>query len=193
LQSVHSPHSHKQMHIQTCKACHQATLQRIVWIHALHRTCHHHSLFLPTFPIPDMSVSELERAATAPFRWIALSSSKNRNPDALLPSRTTRIIRNPIPSTVNDSQGLEHLDFRYRQLINMYLVPGGRYLVASSCDCLGVWDLGYVSDANTSSDGESTRVWVTRVHKIDTFIVQPTPDGLGIRILTSSYVNNPRL
>ena len=65
--------------------------------------------------------------------------------------------------------------------------------MANSCDCLGVWDLGYVSDANMASDGESTRVWVTRVNKIDTFIVQPTPDGLGIRILTCSYVNNPRL
>lgn len=152
-----------------------------------------------------MSVSELERAATAPSRWIALSSSKDRNTDEILPSRqsrTTPIIGKLIPLTENDSQDLEGLKWKIQDVKNVYLVPGGRYLVAAGryvmasgygyeYNCLvGVWDLGYVSDGDMSSDGKSTRVWTTRVDKIDRFIVHPTPDGLGIRILTCSYVNN---
>jgi hypothetical protein len=167
--------------------------------------CYHHSVFRPTFPIPDMSVSELERAATAPSRWIALSSSKDRNTDEILPSRrsrATRIINKPTPLTEINSQDLEDLKWKIQDLKNVYLVPGGRYLVAAgryvmaagygySYKCLvGVWDLGYVSEGDMSSDGKSTRVWTTRVDKIDRFIVNPTPDGLGIRILTCSYVNN---
>ena len=52
--------------------------------------CYHHSVFRPTFPIPDMSVSELEHAATASSRWIALSFSKDRNADGVLPIRQSR-------------------------------------------------------------------------------------------------------
>jgi len=171
---------------QTCKACHAATSQRIVWIGALNRTCRHNSLFLPSFPIPDMSLLELERAATAPSRWIMLSSSKNRNPNKLLPSRTTRITNNSIPFTLDDLA-----------LQNLYLVPGGRYLLASSSLSfsseyydLGVWDLGYVFDGAMSSDEKTTKVWVTSINGLGDFTVCPTPDGLGIRILTYSDHNS---
>ena len=40
--------------------------------------CHKNMLFLPSFSIPDMSVGQLERAATTPFRWIALSSKDTK-------------------------------------------------------------------------------------------------------------------
>jgi hypothetical protein len=67
------------------------------------------------------------------------------------------------------------------------LCQGGATLVAASDDCLGVWDLGHVSEGAISSDEKLTRVWTTRIAR---FTVSPTPDGLGIRILTSAYVNN---
>ena len=38
----------------------------------LYRVCIDNTLFLPSFPIPDMSDLELERAAMAPHRWIKL-------------------------------------------------------------------------------------------------------------------------
>ena len=120
-----------------------------------------------------MSIVELERAATAPRRWIALSSSKKRNKDGVLPSRIT--------------QPLENLHCS-RQL---YLVPGGRYLVACDWSYIGVWDLGFVSDKDPLL--QTTKVWVTAADHIVGFLVNPTPDGLGIRILTYSYVHNPHL
>ena len=133
-----------------------------------------------------MSVSELERAATAPSRWIMLSS---RSVNQVLPSCTTQI-NNSILSTVDDPQVAEDSEIELEALEKLYLVPGGRYLVASSSTCLGVWDLGYVSDGAMTSDEKSTCVWATRVNDILEFTVCPTLDGLGIRILTSSYVNN---
>jgi len=54
--------------------------------------------------------------------------------------------------------------------------------------CLGVWDLGYVSDGDMVSDGKPTKMCATAIDDCDGFLVHPTPDNLGIRILTYSYV-----
>jgi hypothetical protein len=129
-----------------------------------------------------MSVAELERAATAPFRWIVRSSSKDRNAHGILPSRRIQILKNSVISMMN--RYVEMLD-----PIDVYLVPGGRYLVVGGPDCLGIWDLG----GDISSDGKPTMIWATTVNQIRNYIVQPTPDGLGIRILACLYVNNLRL
>jgi len=65
-----------------------------------------------------MSDAELERAATAPSRWIALSSS--RNDDKVLSPRVTQVI-------VNDLQPFEDMGYWGPiYLIKLYLVPGGR-------------------------------------------------------------------
>lgn len=139
-------------------------------------------------PITDMSDAELEHAATAPFRWIALSASEHRHNSAgLLLSRTKRTIENPIESIKNVLQIPK--DWWATNFTGLYLVPGGRYLVTSCWDCcLAVWDLGYVSDGDMSTDGKPPKMWVTKANYIENFVVHPTPDGLGIRILTHSYV-----
>lgn len=136
-----------------------------------------------------MSLTELERAATAPRRWIALSSSNHKNHDKFLPSRTTKLIKNPISSM--NLRGV----LGPSQLGDLYLVPGGRYLVTIGLDCcsLGIWDLDYHPDhdMNMAWDGEPLKMWATTVNYVEKYRVHPTPDGLGIRILTCSlrYVN----
>ncbi|KAF8800147.1 hypothetical protein BYT27DRAFT_7200661 [Phlegmacium glaucopus] len=168
---------------QTCKVAYEATSQRSVWIHTLNRVCHENLLFLPTFPIAAMSVSQLEHAATAPLRWIALSSSKDRNNDEVLHPRGTRVIENSLTSMM---KALQFHDLQTgRHFSSLYLVPGGRYLVTSGPNCLGVWDLRYVSDGDMSDDGKPT-MWATEINNLLSFRVHPTPDGLGIRILTYS-------
>ena len=121
--------------LKTCKHFQLATKERIVWIHALHRVCLDNSLFIPTFPINDMSNSELEQAALAPHRWISLCSTfakQHRNDsDAVLQPSTKRIIRTPHSSDTG-----------------IFLVPGGRYLVSRSRGDICVWDLGYTSNAD---------------------------------------------
>ena len=66
-------------HIKTCKALELATRKRIVWVAALHRVCLDNTLFLPSFPIPDMSDLELERAAMAPRRSIGTLQKQHSN------------------------------------------------------------------------------------------------------------------
>ena len=95
---------------------------------ALHRVCLDNTLFLPSFPVPDMSVLELERAAMAPRRWIELCSAfqKQHSDDSgeMLHQQTTRAIKDVVGT--------------------LFIVPGGRYLVTAGYSLL-VWDLGYVS------------------------------------------------
>ena len=150
-------------HIKTCKTLELATRKRIVWMSVLHRVCIDNTLFLPSFPIPDMSDLELERAAIAPHRWIELCSGfqKQQSNDSseMLSPRTTRIIKDVINS--------------------LYIVPGGRYLVIVG-DGLFVWDLGYVSTVDCKL--------VASVGLGDDFefcMVQATPDGKGLVILSS--------
>lgn len=115
-----------------------------------------------------MSVAELERAATTPRRWIALSSSKKKAKDGFLICKT---------------RPLKGLHFH-----SLHLIPGGRYLVAYGLDYLTVWDMGYVS--NSDAFWQPTKIWGTAVKGVQDFLVHPTPDGMGIRILTYSYVYN---
>jgi hypothetical protein len=129
-----------------------------------------------------MTDHELERAATAPFRWTVLSCSKDRGEDGNLPVRMARSIDNLI-GTLNAPPRHEFLE--PEDFTNLYLVPGGRYLVIDGKDCLSVWDLGYVSDDDAEfANGEPNRMWTTEVNDIEDFLVHPTPDGQGIRIFT---------
>ena len=135
-----------------------------MWVAALRQVCLDNVLFLPSFPIPDMSDLELERAAMAPHRWLELCSEfqKRHSNDSseMLHPRTSRII--------------EHGDCSL-----FVIVPGGRYLVTAGVG-LYVWDLGYVSNVECKL--------VASVGLGDEFKfleLQATPDGKGMVILTS--------
>ena len=149
-------------HIKTCKALELATRQRIVWVAALHRVCLDNSLFLPSFPIPDMSDLELERAAMAPHRWTELCGSgvfQGRRVSKKMYPRT-RIIKDAVKS--------------------LFIVPGGRFMVTAG-NGVSVWDLGYVSTVECKL--------VASVGLGDHFefcVVQATLDGKGLVILTSN-------
>ncbi|KAF8804225.1 hypothetical protein BYT27DRAFT_7107859 [Phlegmacium glaucopus] len=126
---------------KTCKTLQLATRQRSIWIDALHRVCLENTLFLPSFPIPEMSDAGLEQAAIAPQRWIELSASFatqgfNGSESRLSPT-ATRFINDPF------DMGTEK-----RAITKLILVPGGRYMVGYSPKGLGVWDLGYMSSAD---------------------------------------------
>ena len=151
---------------KTCKALELATRKRIVWVTVLHRVCLDNTLFLPSFPIPDMSDLELERAAMAPRRWIELcsASQKQHSDDSsdVLHPRTIRFIKGTADS--------------------LFIVPGGRYLVTA---CLGlfVWDLGYVSTVDCKL------VASAGLEKyFNGCTVQTTPDGKGLVILSPTFV-----
>ncbi|KAF8801209.1 hypothetical protein BYT27DRAFT_7198532 [Phlegmacium glaucopus] len=167
---------------KTCKTLQLATRQRSIWIDALHRVCLQNTLFLPSFPIPDMSDVELERAAIAPRRWIELFASSSTQgvsgSAARLSPTATRIINDPFEKNGPDG----------RDCTKLILVPGGRYMVGYSLNGLRVWDLGYMSSADckliASHGSESGASFYL-------YDVRATPDGMGLIIfLLRRYGNN---
>ena len=101
--------------IKTCKALQATTRRHVVWMAALRRVCLDNTLFLPSFPISDMSDLELENAAMAPRRWIELCGALMRqhlnDPGAILsPPQATRII--------------DAIEIDYATT-DLFIVPGG--------------------------------------------------------------------
>ena len=141
---------------------------------ALHRVCLDNTLFIPSFPISDMSDSEIEKAAMGPRMWIELCGAYERfiEPGAILSPRSTRIINDSFPTEVDSY----YTDF--------FIVPGGRYLVSSSPESvISVLDLGYTS----SSDCKLIASVELPVKDVSNgFIVQATPDGMGLTIFSST-------
>jgi hypothetical protein len=159
----YSKFSGRLRHIKTCKALELATRKRIVWVAVLHRVCLDNTLFLPSFPTPDMSDLELERAAMAPRRWLQLCGAfqeQNSDVSKMLYPRSTRFIENTSHA-------------------HLYIVPGGRYLVSVG-DGLFLWDLGYVSTVDCKL---VAAVGLENVFEFCMF--QATPDGKGLVILSS--------
>ena len=148
--------------IKTCKALELATRQRIVWVAALHRVCIDNALFLPSFPIPDMSDLELERAAMAPRRWTELCGS-----GMFLGRRVSKMLH-PRTRIIKDDK-----------VKSLFIIPGGRFLVTAG-NSLSVWDLGYVPTVECKL--------VASAGLGDDFefcVAQATPDGKGLVILAS--------
>ena len=118
-----------------------------------------------------MSNLELEKAAMAPRRWIELCGAFEKQhfneTSAMLCPRATRIVKDLLP-TEDDYYDIE-----------IFIVPGGRYLVKLSQDGISVLDLGYTSSADckliasVGPEGGST-----------TCMVQATEDGMGLIILS---------
>ena len=122
-----------------------------------------------------MSDLELEQAAMAPHRWIELCGGfKKRDPDYYfgekLCLRTTRIIRDD--------------DVTMESVPNIFLVPGGRYLVVATIKRLLVWDLGYVSNTHCTLIASVGLAGGSRYGLI--CMVQVTPDNMGLIILVSN-------
>jgi hypothetical protein len=139
-------------------------------VDALHRVCIDNSLFLPSFPISDMSDLEIEKAAMGPRRWIELSKQYPNDPGVILRPRTTRIINDLFAPEVD----YEHIVF--------FIVPGGRYLVNSSPKEISVLDLGYTSSADCKLIASLRLEFSLKAESI-TCLVQATPDGMGLVIL----------
>ena len=142
---------------------------------ALRRVCLDNSLFLPSFPISEMSDLELERSAMAPHRWIelcgAFEKQRLNDPGARLRPRATRIIDDSLVTVTEVGV-----------ITEFFMVPGGRYLVCSSSESISVLDLGYTSSADCKLIAS---VGLPVDNRFKDFIVQATPDGMGLIIFSS--------
>ena len=137
--------------------------------------CLENAIFLPDFPIDRMSLAELQRASSIPHRWIALSTSQKRDSNGNLPSRS-RSLTLPI-GELTSIKGVD-------------LIPGGQYLVVYLTGKVAVCDLGNVLCATVLSpisESPPPRTFLADVATSEycDLNVHPTPDGLGLRILTT--------
>ncbi|KAJ3560496.1 hypothetical protein NP233_g10802 [Leucocoprinus birnbaumii] len=174
---------------KTCRALYDASHQRIVWIKALTDMSTYNDVFLPTFQLDQMTTQELSQAAVTPSRWLALVRQKYRQQhqlSSLAPSQATANTSGDMilkPSVVNSTPidlGLPTDD----EVQSLFLVPGGRFVVLLTLHSLQVWDLGFVGKEGVAH--RVTSVETNQQYNIG-FSVQPTKDGLGLRVVVPSY------
>ena len=95
-----------------------------------------YQVFLPTFPLDKMTISELEHAATSHFRFTAVlkRAATPSGPYSKLVPYVTHVLHHRDP--INPDLPLQHKA--------IYLVPGGRFLLMSSTTgAMTLMDLGY--------------------------------------------------
>jgi hypothetical protein len=114
---------------------------------------------------------EIEKAVMGPRRWIELwGTFEKQHPNdngVILRPRATRIINDLLDTYIH---------------CKLFIVPGGRYLVSSSPDCISVLDLGYTS----SSDCKliASVELPMKGSSYEDLEVQVTLDGMGLTIFS---------
>ncbi|KAJ2915563.1 hypothetical protein MD484_g4843, partial [Candolleomyces efflorescens] len=117
---------------QTCKQLHETLSDKQIWKTALRKMCSQEHLFEPSFPIEEMEVGDMQRAALGPTLW----KNKVHRHAKLGPNH-------PLPY-VERSFGGDYEPGLRREVIftDTHIVPGGRYLLSSSTKFITLWDLG---------------------------------------------------
>ncbi|KAK7044780.1 F-box domain-containing protein [Favolaschia claudopus] len=158
-----------------------ATAHRTVWFDALRRVCVAQEVSILTFPMENMSLRDLEHAATSPARFIA-HLSKQRETEEIIPALSTRIFQPRLPRPLTGISG---------DISRMRLIPGGRYLVTTSnLARMSVWDLGHRPAAIIKP---YPLVSIVLSFQPSELLIQPTEDHSGFRILTISVATNANL
>ncbi|KAF4583581.1 hypothetical protein EYR38_002335 [Pleurotus pulmonarius] len=166
---------------KTCRALMIATCQRIVWINALRLICAQRGIFTRSFPVKDMSLVQLEHAATTPFRFTSLlrhsSHSQQSPPSSAAQPVAIRLLQPRLPRDFVGDVGIFE---------SSYLVPGGRFLLTrSSRNLLQVWDLGYSADMMIKPESVASHHLGDGELQFDPD-AQITQDGEGLLVFLAS-------
>ncbi|KIM42307.1 hypothetical protein M413DRAFT_10483 [Hebeloma cylindrosporum] len=153
---------------KTCKIIFDATLQRDLWMKAVTRMCEENTALPSSFPIPDMSLLELEYASLGVTRWKKLViDAQNEGQGSLSAVRDISLGNDDIQSA------------------QPYLVPGGRFLLTLTPGRFSIWDLYNIHEAS----GADRQPIAGFDSECGSFTAHPTPDGSGIIIITVTYHN----
>ncbi|KAJ7827020.1 hypothetical protein B0H14DRAFT_3721850 [Mycena olivaceomarginata] len=157
---------------QCSKLMASATTHRTVWLDALRRVCTAHEVSVLTYPMENMSLRDLEHAATSPARFIAQISKEWAEGD-VIPAFHTRLFQPRLPKSAPGNLGETAL---------MRLVPGGRYLVtATDLARISVWDLGW---RPAEVLNPYPLVSIVLPSPASQLLVQPAKDQRGFRLLS---------
>ncbi|TEB24792.1 hypothetical protein FA13DRAFT_1287205 [Coprinellus micaceus] len=103
---------------------------RSVWTSVLQRGCSRDGVYFPSYPVDEMDVKRLQRAALGPYRLYKLvesCSAHSSNPPPLAHASSTRLTTPIVQLAETEAT---------------FLVPGGRYLLVGDIVALSLWDLG---------------------------------------------------
>ncbi|KAJ7440152.1 hypothetical protein FB451DRAFT_1300792 [Mycena latifolia] len=167
---------------RTCKKCLEITLTRTVWMNAVRRMCEINNVFEPSFPLDDMSLLELQYAATSGAAWFAtrLNVQKSDTTSASLEPLVRRIFS---PRMVKTSDVAADKLGVVQKLV---LVPGGRFLLIGTDHLVHLWDLGH--GAGKLIKPHALASVALPVPGSDPYIsILPAADGVGIEVMIRSY------
>lgn len=118
--------------LQTCRALRYILSRLPVWRTILLSVCDTYGLFVPSYPMDEMGIAELQLASLGPHRWRSLVKSK---------AVPLQRLDDAVPLPMKESSGE-----LWHHWMAICLVPGGRYLAmingSRSQRTLQLWDIG---------------------------------------------------
>ncbi|EDR02541.1 uncharacterized protein LACBIDRAFT_295431 [Laccaria bicolor S238N-H82] len=121
----------------TCKHVSGTTRSRIVWVNALRNVSIAQGVFLPSFPVEQMSSDDLEHAALSPHQ----SRARFQKAD-----KTTPFLTRPFAPHFQGG------DLAANSILTVHLVPGGRFLFTSNRQGeVHLWDIGNYAGGHMKS------------------------------------------
>jgi hypothetical protein len=143
--------------------------------------CIANDVFLPTFELDDMTTEDLSQAATAPSRWLTVVRERYRQQVTVKQGCSGMILKPPAVNSTPIDLGLLPHD----EVQSVFLVPGGRFIVFLTLHSLQVWDSGLVGKDKVTAR-RVTSVKMNQQYNIG-LSAQPTKDGMGLRLVVSSF------
>ena len=110
--------------MQTCQTLRSIVSQTQAWKEILRLVMRSHGYFMVSYSLDDMSLRDLQRAATGPDRWkkFALTNARSKVQEFSSMSNAEKHVK---LSTGTTERGLLRMGHTYR------LIPGGRFLLVA--------------------------------------------------------------
>ncbi|KAF7351309.1 hypothetical protein MSAN_01562400 [Mycena sanguinolenta] len=168
---------------QTCSKYLEIARTRIVWLNALRRVCEINALFVPSFPYDEMSLSELQRAATfgaSPrFARRLYREQTKAEPGSLMPCSwricTPRVAKSSSVAAAEPGT-----------LKTLRIVPGGRFMIIATDHVLHLWDLGYDATKLIKPYALAS-VALPEPNSRPSISFLPTEDGIGLEVMVMAF------
>ena len=154
-----------------------ASMNNSMWKNILRRICVENSIFLPSAILNYMTLLQLEHAATGPSRFI--SHVRNPSPSGMIKAYSEKplstILRVLDNSHIKDGG----------EILHVYLIPGGRFLITHHVSELHMWDIGIPGTFWAPWPSIAPLATLNRYCK-NAYAAHSTRDGEGLIILAST-------
>ncbi|KAF9531252.1 hypothetical protein CPB83DRAFT_131330 [Crepidotus variabilis] len=123
-----------------CHAFYGTSLARSLWKDLLFQVCLENGIFSKTFDPEAMSIRDFEHATTMPRRFLQTHLRKPSPDNARIIKPSSKHYIDFLDEEIYRGKGFE------KDIIRLYLIPGGRYLLTHHSHSIHMWDLGLPGD-----------------------------------------------